>query len=122
MRWKLTVRSGPRVQRYYFDDLAPALDALERRAQDLSESAPREALDAKFKRFDAVQRVSARLEVAGPERFVASVRGGVDIRGDGSAEPYRGRVRRQVIQEQRGESAYAALRRELQSAGESDPG
>ena len=103
------------MQRYSFKDLEQALDALQRHGLQLSEAAPGKALDARFKRFDAVQRVSARLEVAGPQRFIASVRGGVDIRGDGSAEAYRGRVRRQVIQEERGESTYAALRRELQS-------
>lgn len=116
MRWKLTVRVGPRVQRSSFDDLNRALEALEARGRELAQSAPGKAYDAKFKRFEPVQQVTARLEVAGPERFVASVRGGVDIRGDGSTEAYRGRVRRQVIGEQRGESAYAALRRELESA------
>jgi hypothetical protein len=114
VRWKLTVRVGPRVQRSSFDDLDAALEALEARGHELAQSAPRQAYDAKFKRFEPVQQVIARLELAGPERLVASARGGVDIRGDGSAEAYRGRVRRQVIPEQRGEDAYAALRRELQ--------
>jgi hypothetical protein len=113
VRWKLTVRSGPRVRRSSFNALDRALEALEDRARELAVSPPREALDAKFKRFDPAQRVVARLEVSGPERLVASVRVGVDVRGDGSVKAYRGRVRREVIEERDGESPYAALRREL---------
>ena len=113
MRWKLTVRAGPRVQRQAFQGLDEALEALERRARELADSAPRQSLDAKFRRFEPAQRVSARLELSGPERFVSSVRAGVDIRGDGSAEAYRGRVSRRVIEQRGGESPYAALRRAI---------
>jgi hypothetical protein len=111
--WKLTVRSGPRVKRASFDDLNGALEALEARGRELATSAPDGVVDVKYKRFEPQQQVVARLELAGPQRFVPSVRVGVDVRGDGSVEAYRGRVRRQVVDEQRGESAYAALRRVL---------
>jgi hypothetical protein len=113
VRWKLTVRSGPKVKRSSFPDIQPALEELEARGHELARSAPDRAVDAKFKRFEPQQRVIARLELAGPERFVPSVRVGVDVRGDGSVEAYRGRVRRSVIEERKGESAYAALRRVL---------
>lgn len=49
----------------------------------------------------------ARLELSGPGRAA----GGIDIRGDGSAEAYTGRLRRRVIGLRKGESAYDALRR-----------
>ena len=113
MRWKLTERAGPKVKRSSFDDISRALDALEARGRELSESAPREPFDAKFRRFEPQQRVIARLELAGPERFVPSVRAGVDVRGDGSVEAFRGHVRREVIDPRGAENPYAALRRVL---------
>lgn len=113
MRWKLTERAGPKVKRSSFDDMDRALDALESRGRELASSAPGESVDVKYKRFEPQQRVVARLELAGPERLVPSVRAGVDVRGDGSVEAFRGRVRREVIAERKGESAFAALRRVL---------
>ncbi len=113
MGWKLTVRAGPKVQRSRYAELPAALDALEDRGRELERTAPDRAVDVKIKRFEPVEQVVARLELAGPERLVPSVRAGVDVRGDGSVEAYRGRVRREVVEERRGESAYAALRRAL---------
>jgi hypothetical protein len=114
VRWKLTERAGPKVRRSSFEDVDRALDALESRGRELAEEGANgigSSVDVKYKRFEPRQRVVARLELAGPERFVPSVRVGVDVRGDGSVEAYRGRVRREVISENRGENAYAALRR-----------
>jgi hypothetical protein len=115
MRWKLTVRTGPKVLRQYFEDLEPAVAALEARGRELAAGATDRPLDAKFRRFEPAERVSARLEISGPERLIPSVRGGVDVRGDGSVAAYQGRVRRQEIKPRKGESSYAALRRALQS-------
>ncbi len=107
------MRAGPRVERSRFADLDDALDALEQRARGLAEDAPREQVDAKIKRFEPVQQVSARLELAGPERLLPSVRAGVDVRGDGSTEAYRGRVKRELVEQRKDESSYEALRRAL---------
>jgi hypothetical protein len=113
MPWKLTVRSGPKVKQSSFDNLEQALTALEGRARELSSTAPTKPVSIKIARFEPAQQVVARLELSGPQRFVASVRAGVDVRGDGSVEAYRGRVRRELIEQRGGESAYAALRRAL---------
>ena len=111
MPWRLTVRSGPRVARTRFDTLDEALKALRTRGHELAETAPRRTVDAKIKRFDPVQQVVARLELAGPQRLSPSVQAGLDVRGDGSTEAFLGRIRRRVIEPRRGEDPYAALGR-----------
>jgi hypothetical protein len=113
--WKLTVRAGPRVERRRFAELGEALDALESRARELADARPRQTVELKVRRFEPVEQVAARVELSGPERLVPSVRAGVDVRGDGSTEAYVGRVRREVVKQRRGESAYKALRRELKT-------
>jgi hypothetical protein len=113
MPWRLTVRAEHRVDHRRFDDLPHALRALEERGRELARQAPQEAVDVKVKQFAPVQQVSARLELAGPERWLPSVRAGIDIRGDGSAEPFRGGIRRVELEQRAGEDAFAALRRAL---------
>ena len=114
MPWKLTVRAGPRVERVAFEERRSALDALEARATELAQAAPNEPFDVRYKQYEAVQQVFARIELAGPERFLPSVRAGVDVRGDGSVEAFRGHLRREVVKPRSGETAYAALRRALE--------
>jgi hypothetical protein len=113
MAWRLTVRASHRVERSRFDGLDQLLDALERRGRELARSASSAAVDLKVKRFEPVQQVAARLELAGPERLLPSVRAGVDVRGDGSTEAFRGGVRRVLLEQRSGEDAFAALRRAL---------
>jgi hypothetical protein len=111
--WRLTTRADARVTKEHFDSLDEALSALEAEGRARASSASHKPIDAKVRRFEPAQLVSARLELAGPERLLPSVRAGVDVRGDGSAEAFRGLVRRRVIAQERGEDAFAALRRVL---------
>jgi hypothetical protein len=111
--WQLTVRASHRVEHARFEALDEALGALEARGRELAGSATGKAVDVKLKQFEPVQQVIARLELAGPERLIPSVRAGVDVRGDGSTEAFRGRVRRRLLVQRPGEDAFAALRRAL---------
>jgi hypothetical protein len=111
--WTLTVRAGPRVERSRFDDLSQALEALEARAAELASELRGRPVSAAYTRFDPSEQVAARLELAGPERLLPSARAGVDLRGDGSVQAYRGRIRRAAVQRRRGETSYEALRRVL---------
>ena len=113
MPWRLTVRAGPKVDKDRFDALAPALDELERRGRELVKTAPRDEIDVMTRQFEPVQQVAARLEVSGPQALLPKTHAGVDVRGDGSVEAYLGRVRRAVVEQRKGEDAFAALRRVL---------
>jgi hypothetical protein len=101
------------VQRARFASLEGALHELERQAIDVAQTVPRKPVDLKVRQFDPAQQVSARLELAGPERFLPSVHAGLDIHGDGSMVAYRGQVRKKTIDPEAGEDAVEALKRAL---------
>ena len=108
-KYLVVTRVGPKVEREKFGDLDAALARLEQRGGELEREAPRRAEDSILGRhFEPVQQVFARLELRG-----GRMRGGVDVRGDGSPEAYTGWVRRTVVEQRADESAYDALRREL---------
>jgi hypothetical protein len=89
-----------------FASLEEALRAIEERGRELSVAAPARPVDTKLLgRWEPQQQVAARLQLGR--------RGGVDIRGDGSAEAYTGWMRRRLIEQRGDESAYDALRRQL---------
>lgn len=106
----MVTRVGPKVDRERFEGLREALFRAEARGRELAEGAEAPAVEpAGMRRFEPVQRVVARIELAGPGRL----RAGVDVRGDGSTESYTGRLRRRVLEQRGGESAFDALWREL---------
>ncbi|HEY2438390.1 MAG TPA: hypothetical protein VGH93_14505 [Solirubrobacteraceae bacterium] len=113
MGWRLTVRTDGRVEHERFDGLDELLGVLDRRGRELSEQGRARPVDVKVKRFEPAQQVLARLELAGPERLLPSVRAGIDIHGDGSAEAFRGGIRRLALEQRPDEDAFAALRRSL---------
>jgi hypothetical protein len=107
--YRVTIRRRGRSERVRADDLEAALDALERRLRELAPEARRDGERAFVRDVEPVQQVALRGEVAGPR----GLRGGVDVRGDGSAEAFTGRIVRRLVAQQPGEDAYAALRRAL---------
>lgn len=112
--WTVTVRASARVERMRFSELEPALDELVSRAKALSSAAPKQPLNVRVKTYEPVQQVFGRVELAGPQRLWPRVRAGMDVRGDGSVEAYVGRVRRELIEQRKGETPFEALRRALQ--------
>jgi hypothetical protein len=98
------------VTREKFTSLEAALDHIEARGRVLEQTVRVKPVDTKILgRYEPAQQVAVRLEL--------SRRGGVDIRGDGSAQAYTGRLRRRLVERRGSESAYDALRRVLTSAG-----
>jgi len=107
--YRLTVRRRGRTERKRFGSLAEALTALEERLDELGPRERRDTERALARELEPVQQVAVRGEIAG-----RGVRGGIDVRGDGSLEAYTGRWRRTLIAPEAGETAYDALRRSLE--------
>ena len=108
MGWRIVVREGPRVRKHRADHLEQGLDLLEREARALAAEPRRAAVTMRKREFTPQQQVAGRVELSGP-----GVRAGVDVRGNGDAEAWTGRIRRSVVEQQGRESPYAALRRVL---------
>jgi hypothetical protein len=106
--FRVTFRSGPRVEKLPAGTLDEALALLEERCRAAAGGPGRGAVDLRVRRFEPIQQVAARAELRG-----GRARAGVDVRGDGSAEAWIGRLRRSPVAQQAGEDAYAALRRVL---------
>ncbi len=108
--YRLTIRSGAKVTKESVDNLDAALAVLERNARELeSSTSARPAGGTLLRRYEPVAQVAGRIELRGPRRL----RGGVDLRGDGSVEAWTGRITKRLVEAEPGESAYASLGRVL---------
>ena len=103
--FKLIARVGPKVRKSRHRSLDDALDALSREIDAVGTVGPTSALGREYEPGD---QVAGRFELRTPGGG-----GGVDVRGDGSAEAFQGRIRRRVVEREKGESAVDALRRVL---------
>lgn len=106
--YTLTLRREGASEKQRFDDLGAALDALEQEGRAFAQTERRQAEKTFLREYEPVQIVALRAEIAG-----GGVHAGVDVRGDGSAEAFTGRLRRRLVEQRADESAYDALRRAL---------
>lgn len=108
--FRVTVRAGAKVMRERYDHASQALAAVERHGRELERTADARAVGGRLMRsFEPVQQVVGRVEVSTP----GGGQGGIDVRGDGSAEAFTGRLRRTLVEQRADESPYAALARVL---------
>jgi len=111
VEYRVVVRSGPRVDRLEAGSLDAAVELIEARGRALADGPKAAPVELRYKTFEPVQQVAHRIELSGPR----GLRGGVDVRGDGSVEAWTGRLRRRLVEQEPGESPYAALRRTLEA-------
>ena len=108
MDWRVTVRTGPKVEKLRAAGLDEALDLVEREARVIAAGPGRRTVALRARTFTPQQQVAGRVELRGP-----GVAAGIDVRGDGATEAWTGRVRRRVVEQEGRETPFDALRREL---------
>ncbi len=108
MSWRVTVRTGPKVEHVKAADAEEALDAVELHGRAAATTERRGTVDVHVRRYEAGDQVAARVELKGPGVHV-----GVDVRGDGGVQAWTGRVFRRPLELEDDETPFEALRREV---------
>jgi hypothetical protein len=115
MAWRIKVRQGPNVEKLRCETLPEALDAVEERGREAAGAPQLETVDVQIHQYTPSDQIAARVELMGPQRLRPIIHAGLDVHGDGSVVAWSGGVRREAIAMVGGETAYAALRRAVQS-------
>jgi hypothetical protein len=106
--YRLTIRHGPKVAKERFDQLEPAIDAMEERVREIRREGPLKEINV-LRDHKPNRRVHARLELstmgAGRRR-----RAGIDLMGDGTLIPYSGAVRKRMLEPEGGVTPFEAVR------------
>ncbi len=106
--YTVTVRREGGGGKERFETLGAAVDALELEARAFANTERRDAAMGILRSYEPMDLVAFRAEIAGK-----GVHAGVDVRGDGSAEAFTGRLQRRLVTQHPGEGPYDALRRVL---------
>jgi hypothetical protein len=109
--YRLTVRHGPKVARESFEALDDAVEALERRAEEVRREGPLEEVKA-LRDFEPGDRVHARLELSAGS-LLRGREAGLDVMGDGALVPYVGVIRKRRLEPGRDQSSFDAIREAL---------
>jgi hypothetical protein len=107
--YRVTIRRRGKVEKARHATLDSALDALETETRAAATTQVPHVERALGREYEPSQQVAVRGEVRGP----GGVTGGIDVRGDGSAEAFTGRFRRSLIALADREDAWSGLRRAL---------
>ena len=108
LSYKVDVRDGSNVVKARFETLDEALGELEAALSAIAARTDVAPTKVFHRELAPVQQVAARGSISG-----AGVRGGVDVRGDGSMEAWTGRWVRALVERRGRESAFRALKRAL---------
>lgn len=110
--WKLTIRHGSDVSSEGFDDLGEAVELMRERALAIRAEGP--VGEAKMLRsFGPADQVHARLQIAGKGLLRKPV-AGVDVRGDGTFVPFRGRMAREELDPTHHDTPFDLVRETLE--------
>ena len=109
--YRLTVRHGPKVERESFETLDGAVEALERRAEEVRGEGPLQEISV-LRDVQAGDRVHARLELSAGS-LLRGREAGLDVMGDGALVPYTGVIRKRRLEPGRDQSAFDAVRETL---------
>jgi hypothetical protein len=101
------IRRAGRTEKTRHATLEEALDALEHELRALTTAHRARTQRALGRDYEPAEQVALRGELRGPR----GLRAGIDVRGDGDAQPFTGRVVRRPVERHDGEDAYSALRR-----------
>jgi hypothetical protein len=111
--WKLTVRHGSDVSHESFGELGEAVAAMRERALAIRAEGPVKGVSA-LRDFGPEQQVHARLQLSGGGVLRKRV-GGVDVRGDGTFVPFRGKVMREELDPAGHDTPFDLVRETLQA-------
>ena len=112
--WKLTVRNGAEVDREGFDDIGEAVARMRERALAIRAEGPPKTTNL-VRKFEPKDQVTARLELS-RGGFLRKQAAGVDVRGDGTFNPYRGGLRREELDPSHHDTPFDLVRETLEGA------